>query len=143
MSTRLRRRGRHIGALLVAAERSFNDELVGRLHRRGFRDIRPAHGAVFANLDAEGTRASVLAARARMTKQSMGELIDDLEQKRYIERRPDPSDGRARIVVPTERGLAVDRVADEIIAGIEREYERRLGSARLGRLRADLERLAD
>jgi DNA-binding MarR family transcriptional regulator len=141
MSSRLRRRGRHIGALLVAAERAFNDELVTRLHRRGFRDIRPSHGAVFANLDSDGTRVTVLAERAGMTKQSMGELVADLEEKGYVERRPDPHDRRARVVVPTARGIAVDRVADEIIERIEREYERRLGAHGLARLRASLERL--
>jgi DNA-binding MarR family transcriptional regulator len=143
MSSRLRARGRHIGVLLVAAERAFNDELVGRLHQRGYRDIRPGHGAVFANLDAEGTRATVLATRAGMTKQSIGELISDLEEKGYVERRPDPSDRRARIVVPTRRGIAVDRAADEIIARIESNYERRLGSASFRRLRSNLEQMAE
>jgi len=143
VSTRLRARGRHVGALLLEAERRFNEDLVGRLHARGYRDIRAAHGAVFANIDAEGTRATELARRAAMTKQSMGELVADLESKGYVDRRPDPSDARARVVVPTERGRGIDAVADEEIAAIERAYENRLGAEGLRALRHTLERLLD
>lgn len=141
MSTRLQVRGRHVGALLLEAQRQFNEEITSRLHRRGYRDIRAAHGAVFANIDAHGTRASELARRAGMTKQAMGELIADLEEKGYVERRPDPRDGRARVVVPTERGRRIDAAADEVIAGIEAGYERRLGPEGLRSLRRALEEL--
>ena len=78
-----------------------------------------------------------------MTKQAMGELIADLEAKGYVERRSDPSDGRARVVVPTERGRRIDAAADEVIEAIEADYERRLGAAGLRSLRRGLERLTD
>ncbi|MDQ3823230.1 MAG: MarR family transcriptional regulator [Actinomycetota bacterium] len=142
MSTRLRRCGLHVGRLLVAAERRFNDDLIGTLHAKGFDDIRPSHGAVFANVDAEGTRPSELARRAEMTKQAMGELIADLEAKGYVERRRDPRDGRASLVALTARGRLVDRAADRAIARIERIYARRLGRARFEALQALLEDLA-
>jgi DNA-binding MarR family transcriptional regulator len=113
------------------------------LHSRGFTDIRAAHGAVFANIDPEGTRATELARRAGITKQSMGELVDDLAQKGYVERQADPLDRRARIVVPTARGIAVDREADEVIDAIERAYAEVLGADRLALLRGILAELAD
>ena len=143
MSSRVRERGAHVGALLVAAERRFNGELVGALHRAGFADIRPGHGAVFANIDAAGTRATELASRARMTKQSMGELVADLERKGYVERRPDPNDARASLVVLTERGRRVDAAADRLIARIEAAYARELGPRRFAALRAALADLVD
>ncbi len=142
MSSRLRHRGLNLGRLLVAAERRFNQDLIGSLHAHDFEDIRPSHGAVFANLDAEGTRPSELARRAEMTKQAMGELIGDLEANGYVERRRDPKDGRASLVALTERGRRVDRAADEAIERIEAAYERRLGSAGLERLRDLLRGLA-
>lgn len=132
MSSRVRER--HVGRLLVAAERRFNRDLIGALTARGFGDIRPAHGAVFANLDEGGTRPSELARRADMTKQAIGELIADLESKGYVERRRDPDDGRANLVVLTDRGRRVDEAADEAIAGIEADYVRRLGRARFDEL---------
>jgi DNA-binding MarR family transcriptional regulator len=130
-----------VGGLLLEAQRRFNEELVGRLHRRGFETIKPSHGAVFANIDVEGTRASELARRAGMTKQSMGELIADLEAKGYVERRSDPRDRRARVVVLTAAGREVDRAADSIIGAMERAYAKRLGDRGLAELKALLERL--
>ena len=143
MSSRLRERGAHVGALLVAAERRFNEELVGALHRAGFTDIRAGHGAVFSNIDAHGTRSTELAVRARMTKQSMGELVADLERKGYVERRRDPRDARASLVALTERGRRVDAAADRVIGRIEAAYARELGPRRFAALRAALADLVD
>jgi DNA-binding MarR family transcriptional regulator len=134
VSSRLQQRGLHVGRLLVAAERRFNDDLLAALHASGLDDLRPAHGAVFANVDPDGTRPSELARRAGMTKQAMGELIADLEAKGYVERRPDPADGRAALLVPTDRGRAADRAADDAIARIEAEYVELLGRDRFDEL---------
>jgi DNA-binding MarR family transcriptional regulator len=59
---------------------------------------------VFENLDPGGTRLTELAARAGITRQPMTKLVSVLKQQGYLERRPDPSDGRARIVRPTLTG---------------------------------------
>lgn len=134
-------RQEHIGRLLLAATRRFDEELTARLHARGYRDIRPAHSALFAHLDRQGTRPTELARRAGMTKQSMGELVADLEAKGYVERREDASDRRARVVVLTEAGVRLDREARGAIADIERTYRRRLGRPRLEALRTGLEQL--
>lgn len=117
----------HLGRLLRKAARAFEAELTVQLQARGYPDIRPGHGAVFANLDAAGTRAYELARRARMTQPSMAELIDDLEQKGYVVRREDPSDRRGRLVVPTERGRRHQEDARAIIAEIEHSWLERLG----------------
>ncbi len=83
----------------------------------GFEDVRPAHYAVFRFLEPGGSRVTELAEEARMTKQSMGELVVHLERRGYVERLPDPRDGRAKIVVLTEAGLRF------IEAGVERVWE--------------------
>ncbi len=131
----------HIGRLLLGATKRFDEELTARLYARGYREIRPAHSALFAHLDPAGTRPSELARRAGMTKQSMGELIADLEAKGYAERREDPSDRRAKVVVLTEAGVRLDREAGRAIAEIERSYRRRLGPGRFELLRAALDEL--
>src|SRR5688500_14901029 len=78
------------------------------LHRRfaegGHTDVRPPHGNVMQFLDDDGTRVSVLAQRAQVTKQAMAELVLHLERLGYVERVPDPSDGRAKLVRATQRG---------------------------------------
>src|SRR5436305_12397169 len=76
------------------------------LAEAGFDDIRPAHTAVFQHIEAAGSRLTDLAERAQIAKQSMGYLVDYLERRGYLERRPDPSDRRAAIVCLTDRGWA-------------------------------------
>ena len=133
----------HVGRLLLEASRSFDDDLTAELRARGYGEITPAHSAVFAHLDREGTRASELARRAGVTRQSMGELVADLEAKGYVERRADPADGRAKIVVLTSAGRRLDREATTLIAELERTYARTLGRATFDVLVAALARIAD
>lgn len=139
---RLGDRGENVGRLLLRAQRAFDDELNARLREGGYGDVRPAHSAVFAHVDAEGTRSSELAERAGMTKQSMGELVSDLEKKGYVERLEDTVDRRAKVVRLTDKGRRHVRDALAIIGQIEKGYERRLGAKRLRELRAVLKELA-
>jgi DNA-binding MarR family transcriptional regulator len=107
------------------------EELVGRLQAAGFSDITAAHHPVFYNLDPDGTRLTVLAARAGMTHQSMGELVAALADLGYLDRRPDPADRRARLVVLTPLGTrAVERARSEV-ADIDAAWIRRLRRAGL------------
>jgi DNA-binding MarR family transcriptional regulator len=80
------------------------EELAKRLEADGFGEIPPAYHALFENIDPGGTRLTALAARAEMTHQSMSELVATLERRGWVERRPDPSDGRARLVCLTPEG---------------------------------------
>ncbi len=130
-----------IGHLLFAAHQAFARDLVARLHGAGYPDIRPAHASVFANLDLAGTRASVLARRAGMSKVAMGKLIRDLEQKGYLARSPDSRDRRAKLVVLTPKGQRHMEDARRVIAAIGADYAGRLGPDRLSELAALLEAL--
>ena len=112
-----------IGLLSVALD-DFSQELDARVETASFEDIRPGHGCVFGNIDPDGSRLTDLAERARMTKQSVGEVASDLEKRGYVERAPDPDDGRAKIIRLTERG----HLAQAFGRGADRR-----GRARLGR----------
>ncbi|WP_152364876.1 MarR family winged helix-turn-helix transcriptional regulator [Microlunatus speluncae] len=111
------------GRLLFAVQR----ELFRTLAEQGFDDLTHRHGAVLAYLDAEGVRATELSRLSGQHKQIIGTLIDELEVLGYVERRPDPSDRRAKLVCPTERGLAQMTAADSIMAAIQRRHSDRLG----------------
>jgi DNA-binding MarR family transcriptional regulator len=127
-------------ALFRVTARLMVEELVERLHAAGYRDHTAAHHPVFENIDREGTRLTVLAARAGMTHQSMGELVRTLERRGYLERRSDPSDGRATLVLLTARGREAARRAVAEIAEIEAAWLERFRRAGLaGELRAVLE----
>lgn len=133
---------RHLGVVLRTAWQGFLRELFTRLAAEGFDDLRPAHSPVFQHLERGGTRIGVLAERAQMTNQSMGYLVDALESRGYVERRPDPADRRAALVLITDRGREEITAARRLIADIEREWEERIGSARMAALREALDALS-
>jgi DNA-binding MarR family transcriptional regulator len=105
------------------------------LAEAGFDDLRPAHTAVFQHIDTNGTRLTDLAERAQITKQSMGYLVDYLEQRGYLKRRPDPTDRRVALICLTDRGWDQIRAALSIINAIERDWARRIGKRRMEQLR--------
>jgi MarR family transcriptional regulator, temperature-dependent positive regulator of motility len=129
--------------LLVECSRGLEARLRARLREAGYGDIRPAHYAVFRYLGPEGSRATELAEAAGMTQQSMGELVAHLEGLGFVERRPDPRDGRARIVVPTESGRGGIATAAGLLAEVEAELAERMGEERLESLVAMLGELGD
>jgi DNA-binding MarR family transcriptional regulator len=131
----------NLAILLREPFRVGNEVLHRRFAERGHPEIRPVHGNVMQFLDDAGTRVSVLAQRAQMTKQSMAELVAHLERLGYVERVPDPGDGRAKLVRATPRGRELYPIAREVVAELEAEWTRRLGRAKMRRLRALLEEL--
>ena len=116
----------NIGILLRSAYQEIVDEVSTGLARAGFEDIRPAHTAVFQHIQADGSRLTDLADRAQITKQSMGYLVDYLEQQGYLERRPDPDDRRVTLIGLTDRGWDQVRAALTIIATIEQQWTARI-----------------
>jgi DNA-binding MarR family transcriptional regulator len=125
--------------LLNLAFDDFCEDLERRVAETPYSDIRISHGCVFGNIDPEGTRLTDLAERARMTKQSVGEVTSDLEQRGYVERVPDPSDGRAKIIRLTERGRAAQALGVGLIDEIEQEWAEQFGAERVAALREALE----
>ena len=120
--------------LLRNPYQAFLTRLHERLAAAGYADTAPSWGHnIFFYLREGGLRLTELAELARTTKQAMLYTVNQLEAAGYVERVPDPTDGRAKIVRLTERGLEVRRVADEIIAGIEEECARRLGERKMRR----------
>jgi DNA-binding MarR family transcriptional regulator len=140
MSTNIHTHGR---ALMVRLLSTGLDAFAGELERRladtPYNDLRISHGCVFGNIDPDGSRLTDLAERARMTKQSVGEVTSDLEQRGYVERIPDPSDGRAKIIRLTERGRAAQAFSIGLIDEVEQEWAERFGAERVAALREALE----
>ncbi len=137
--TSARRAPENLAILLREPFVVLSDRLIERLAARGHPEVRYAHGAVFQYLDDAGTRVSVLAARARIAKQSMAELVAHLERHGYVERIPDPGDGRAKLVRATARGREVFAIARELVAEMDARLDAALGPARVRELRALLE----
>jgi MarR family transcriptional regulator, temperature-dependent positive regulator of motility len=132
---------RNIGVLLQQLARDFERRARTTLQSRGHTELLPSHQVVFAGLGRTGTRLTVLAQNAGMTKQAMGQIVDDLEQLGYVERTPDPRDGRAKIVRFTATGLDFVCDAAEVLDEIWREYSALLGTQELDQLQDTLHKL--
>jgi len=120
---------------------SLGHRIVEGVNAAGFPQ-RPAHSAVMAHIDIDGgTRLSTIAARANITPQAVGELVDDLERLGYVVREPDPDDRRAKRIVLTDRGRESVAAALDTIATLEAELEALLGADRLAELHDTLSRI--
>jgi DNA-binding MarR family transcriptional regulator len=127
--------------LLAELKAAISDELYGHLGERGYADLRPAHGCVFGYLLGEGDRLTALADRSGLTKQAVGEAVADLERLGYVERVPDPADGRAKIIRLTGRGRKATAEAAETFAAIEARFAAEVGEERFEEFRETLHRL--
>jgi DNA-binding MarR family transcriptional regulator len=94
----------NIGRRMNEAVRIFEGRIIELLRQEGHDELTVAHINLTRNLDEHGTRLVELARRAAMTKQSMSELVDQVERTGLIEKQPDPSDGRAKLVCFTRKG---------------------------------------
>lgn len=139
--TTARQAPENLAILLREPFQAMSRQLIAKLAAHGHHEVRYAHGNVFQFLDDAGTRVSVLADRAQVTKQAMAQLVAHLEEHGYVERVADPGDGRARLVRATPRGRAVYAVAREFVAEIDARLVARLGEAKVRRLRLLLQEL--
>lgn len=132
---------RHIGQLLAQLTRLFQTALFDALVDAGLEDARVAHTHVTAYITADGSRLTTLAAQARMTLAAMSEVVDDLERLGIVERRPDPSDGRAKLICLTDAGWDAMRKARAVIAELEADYAELVGRQRFEEAAQTLEEL--
>jgi DNA-binding MarR family transcriptional regulator len=134
-------RRQYLGRLLQRAYRASADLAAQKLNERGHTGLSLATTVALTHLDLEGTRISVLAERAGMTKQSMGQVVAELESLGYVTRSPDSTDRRATRVQFTETGWRFLLDAAAVKQEIEAEYAALLGVEELDTLRALLEKL--
>jgi DNA-binding MarR family transcriptional regulator len=132
-----------LGGQLSIAAAAVDRQVQSRLIRLGHGEVRPGHLALLLNLERGGGRGAELARLAGIKKQSMGELVRDLEASDYVERRSDPRDGRAQLILPTGRGLMLIAHVRQAVAEVEADAVRRLGPKRYGELRRALIELAE
>jgi DNA-binding MarR family transcriptional regulator len=91
----------------MVASRAHTAAVTARLALRGYDDFPFASASLLWLMDEGGTRSTVLAQRAGVTKQAMSQLVRLMERQGYLEQVPDPTDTRAKVVRMTERGEAV------------------------------------
>lgn len=135
--------GMNLGLLCFIVARAMEAHVLDAVAAAGFDDITPAQSRLFARIGPDGSRVTELAEQARVTKQTAGFLVDQMERAGYVYRVPDPSDARARLVRIAPRGEEAVRVARVAEAELEAEWTRHLGRSSARQLRAALTRLRE
>jgi DNA-binding MarR family transcriptional regulator len=128
-------------ALVERANRALQSDMVRRAHAAGHTEVKMAHNSVFGTLHADGARAAEMAARAGITRQSMGEVIRDMVGLDLLEMQSDPHDGRAKVVTYSEHGLAVAGDGFEYLIALERRLADEFGEQEYAVVRDVLARL--
>jgi DNA-binding MarR family transcriptional regulator len=116
------------GRLLFNTAQRFEEGILRIVNANGFARMRMAHMAMPRNMDLDGTRITTLASRASMTKQSMADLVAQCEHMGLVTRRPDTTDGRAKMIVFTPKGRRLIEVIRRAIATMEREMRSQMGA---------------
>lgn len=131
-----------LAAALLAAAGSLVEDIHNGVTARGYTDLRPTHGFVFTRLAPSGATVTEIADHLGFTRQAASQIVDDLERKGYVERRPHPDDARARLVVLTEHGWRCTAAAESAAVESVEPWVEILGEKRLLALRDQLLRIA-
>jgi DNA-binding MarR family transcriptional regulator len=131
-----------MAGLFEIAKDAFFEDFREELEQTEFGDIRPTHGCIFRFVRGPGMRLTVLAEMAGMTKQSVGEIVDDLVARGYVKRIPDPEDKRAKLICLTERGERAQATGLALFSKVEKQWAERYGAERIAQLRELLEEFA-
>lgn len=116
--------------LLFKCARLANDEAIAHARRTlNAPGLRVAHTALFPHIDLDGTRVTELAARLEVSKQAVGQLVNELEAMGLIERRPDPRDGRAKLVYFAGGAAGIEQGMNALVQ-VERDLADAIGADR-------------
>jgi DNA-binding MarR family transcriptional regulator len=118
------------------------DQIYSGVLEAGYDDLNPAHVALFRHPSLDGLRPTELAAQHQITKQSINDLVGHLEQHGYVVRKPDPVDGRARVVRLTSSGRRLEQTINAEAQDAELRIAAMLGPRRFAALRGALEELS-
>ena len=133
-----------LGFLLAKASQRWNELLYERFVAAGYPDVRPSYGSILLPLfEEDGLRMGELAVRARLSKQTMTTMVRLVERDGLVERRADPSDGRASLVFLTERARSFRPVAEATLGELDRLVVGTLSTQGRDEVQAALRMLAD
>ena len=143
-TTRQIRSSRDLRTLLHVPQHDLQAQVASRLERLGFPSLRPAHVQLLSAIGAEttGVRLADLVGAVSLPKQTVGDLLDDLETMRMVERFPDPDHGVIKRVRLGPKGKVWAAEVRRVAAATEARWATQLGTKKMKSLRALLEELA-
>jgi DNA-binding MarR family transcriptional regulator len=125
-----------LAALLMGL--ALNERVTARIAAAGHPDLRFSHGFVFQHMVPGPLPIGELARRLSVSQQAASKAALELERLGYLERSPDPSDGRVRRVGLSARGRAAVEAGREARAAVAEELAATLGRERAAALRGEL-----
>lgn len=134
--------GSDLGILVLIGYQSFVRQLHADMAAHGYDDLGRSDGVVMRVLKAQPRTVSVLAALLEITPQGAAQIIDDMERRGYVQRRPDPADARARLVELSERGRAAIGTAADFHRTFEAGLVGRHGASAIDTFRRVLDDMA-
>ena len=134
--------GRDLRSLLYVPQSDLQASITSRLERLGFPALRSTHVKLLSAIAPEGVRLADLVAAVGLPKQTVGDIIDDLEDMRMVERFPDPDHGVIKRVRLGPKGKLWAAQVKRVAAATEARWKSRLGPKKMKSLRALLEELA-
>jgi DNA-binding MarR family transcriptional regulator len=143
-TTRTTRSSRDLRTLLHVPQHDLQSQVTTRLERLGFPALRPAHVQLLSAVGTDniGVRLADLVTAVSLPKQTVGDLIDDLETMRMVERFPDPDHGVIKRVRLGPKGRVWANEVKRVAQATEARWASQLGSKKMKSLRALLEELA-
>lgn len=131
------------GLLFASAYRCYVDQLHLELAAAGFGGARATFGPVLRALRAGDSTLVALARDLGVTKQAVSRVVEDMRAADLVRRRPDPADGRVRLLALTARGRRMVEVAIEIGTRFESALAAELGDEPVRDLRTGLEHVVE
>ncbi len=134
----------NLGFLLAKASQRWNELLAARFVERGFGEVRPSYGSVLLPLfEEDGLRMGQIAARARLSKQTMTTLVRLCERDGLVVRERDSRDARAIQIKLANRAKAFRPVAGQILRQLDQNVLAVLGERQTAALRRALKGVMD
>jgi DNA-binding MarR family transcriptional regulator len=127
-----------LAIILVAANRCLGDRLTAAVRETGARDARPAFGFVIRAVDAEEPTVTRLAELLGVSRQAASKLADEMVQRGYLLRAPDPDDRRRTRLRLSAKGRRVRERAAAESSAIEAELRAAVGDRAVDGLRRAL-----
>jgi DNA-binding MarR family transcriptional regulator len=132
----------NVPTLMFVAYRSVESRVLAAVLDAGY-PITLAQARIVQRIGPDGTRLTQLAEQAQVTKQTAGALVDQLVAAGYVERRPDPTDARARLVAMSDLGRKVWAVAADELERVQAQWAQHLGAGEWAELQRALTRLRE
>jgi DNA-binding MarR family transcriptional regulator len=134
----------NLGFVIAKASQRWNELLAARFSELGYPEVRPSYGSVLLPLfEEDNLRIGEIAARARLSKQTMTTLVRLAERDGLVTRAADSTDRRATRISLTKRASEFSAVAEMVVAGLEKRVEEALGAKRSADLRTALSALME